>query len=262
VKFYLGTHHPNWLWSGQIKSPLFVSRRRLFKYKTLKPAVNDWALDSGGFSELSMNGEWSVTPEQYAQEVRRFAYEIGRMDWAAIQDWMCEPQVREKTGRTVEEHQLLTVHNYLTLMDLAPDLPWAPVLQGWEEDDYFRHIDMYLKHGVRLFSERIVGIGSVCRRQHTAEISRIIGRLAKQGLSLHGFGVKTKGFDQYAEKLKSADSLAWSYAARRRPPLPQCEGQHKNCANCHHFAAQWRERVTAGISHLQDRKPVQRELFL
>jgi len=259
--FYLGTHHPNWLWSGQIEAPLFVSRRRLYRYKKFQPALNNWVLDSGGFSELNLHGAWTLPARDYAREVRRYAYEIGRMDWAAIQDWMCEPVVRKKTGKTVEEHQRLTVENFLELKSLEPTLPWAPVLQGWEEDDYFRHIDLYNRYGVNLHGERIVGVGSVCRRQHTQEISDIVGRLAKTGLRMHGFGVKTKGFDQYAEKLISADSLAWSYAARRREPLPECVGSHINCANCHIYAAQWRDRICDSIAHLQDRKPQQLDLF-
>ncbi len=88
---YLGTHLPQWL--GRLAVPLFVSRRRLAGRRTLPRARARWALDSGGFSELQMYGEWRTTPEQYVEEVRRFRREIGLMDWAAIQDWMCEPQV-------------------------------------------------------------------------------------------------------------------------------------------------------------------------
>jgi hypothetical protein len=32
---------------------------------------------------------------------------------------------------------------------------------------------------------------------------------------MHGFGVKTQGLAMYADSLTSADSLAWSYWARR-----------------------------------------------
>lgn len=37
--------------------------------------------------------------------------------------------------------------------------------------------------------------------------------------------------------LVSADSLAWSYAARRQPPLPDCP--HARCNNCIDWASQW-----------------------
>jgi len=51
-------------------------------------------------------------------------------------DWMSEPIMLAKTGLTVAVHQARTVANYLALRDLAPDLPFIPVLQGWRLDDY------------------------------------------------------------------------------------------------------------------------------
>jgi hypothetical protein len=82
----------------------------------------------------------------------------------------------------------------------------------------------------------------VCRRQSTAEIAVIVTELARRGLKLHGFGVKTGGLHLYGHLLTSADSMAWSYAARRLPALPGCTG-HKNCANCLVYATRWRARV-------------------
>ena len=40
------------------------------------------------------------------------------MQWAAIQDWMVEEQILARTGRTVEQHQLLSVASYLDLRDM------------------------------------------------------------------------------------------------------------------------------------------------
>ncbi len=81
--FYLGTHHPGWLRTTHI--PLFVSDRRLRGYKTLPRASGPWALDSGGFTELSSYGTWDhgPTPRQYAARVRRYRDEIGHLAWAA-----------------------------------------------------------------------------------------------------------------------------------------------------------------------------------
>lgn len=89
---------------------------------------------------------------------------------------------------------------------------------------------VFHRAGVDLAAEPLVGLGSVCRRQATAEIERIVTTLAGQGLRLHGFGVKTAGLGRYGWAPHSADSLAWSYAARREPALPG--HRHKNCANC------------------------------
>src|SRR5690606_3699977 len=178
-----------------------------------------WALDSGGFTELAMHGRWTVSAAQYAAEARRFRDEIGRMEWAAPQDWMCEPWMLARTGLSVAEHQRRTVDNLLELRALAPDLPWVPVLQGWALGDYLRHVEMYDRASVDLRAEPLVGLGSVCRRQGMAEAERIVRALAGLGLRLHGFGVKLTGMRRFADALVSADSMAWSFDARRRPPL-------------------------------------------
>jgi hypothetical protein len=154
---------------------------------------------------------------------------------------MCEPFILQQTGQTVESHQRHTVSSYVDLVTAAPEIHWLPVLQGWTRDDYFRHLDMYYKARVYLHELPIVGIGSVCRRQHTAEAEAIIRELAGEGIALHGFGFKVRGIERVSHVLTSADSLAWSYHARRRPPFDGCS--HKNCANCLRYALDWRERV-------------------
>lgn len=89
----------------------------------------------------------------------------------------------------------------------------------------------------------LVGIGSVCRRQRTSEMGMIIRTLASGGLRLHGFGVKKQGLAYYGAALASADSMAWSYAARREAPLQGCT--HRSCSNCSRYALRWREDILA-----------------
>ena len=238
--FYLGAHQPHWLW--RVDWPLFVSHRQLARRKTLHPATCRWALDSGGFTELSLHGRWVTTPAQYAEAVARYADQIGNLDFASQQDSMCEPFMTERTGLTVAEHQERTVANYLELTALAPNLPFMPVLQGWEMDDYLHCVDLYHSAGIDLATLPRVGLGSVCRRQSTHQIAQIVTTLARLGLRLHGFGVKTGGLHRYGHHLASADSMAWSYAARRQPPMPGCTS-HKNCANCLRYATAWRTRL-------------------
>jgi hypothetical protein len=60
-------------------------------------------------------------------------------------------------------------------------------------------------------------------------------------MPLHGFGVKTQGLGAYGDRLASADSLAWSYDARRSEPLPG--HSHKTCSNCLEYAASWRAEL-------------------
>lgn len=120
MTFYLGTHHPAWL--EQTAVPLFLSHRTLAGRRSLPRARGPWALDSGGFSELSMHGTWTVPAARYVDDVRRFVREIGGLRWAAIQDWMCEPVMLAKTGLSIAEHQARTVSSLLELRALAPDL--------------------------------------------------------------------------------------------------------------------------------------------
>jgi len=242
--FYLGTHQPHWLAFSDF--PLFVSRRRLEDYKVLPIARSNWSQDSGGFTELSMYGEWTINIREYVKLTRRFRDEIGKMDWAAPMDWMCEPFILEMTKKNVLTHQRRTVLNYVALMEMAPDVPWIPVLQGWHPSDYLRCIDLYARYRVDLTKLPVVGVGSICRRQGEVRIAMLLEQLAGCGLKLHGFGIKLKGLELAANSLYSADSMAWSYTARRLPT--QCGSKtHKNCANCYEFAEDWRDRVATLI---------------
>jgi len=239
-KFYLGTHHSHWL--KLVDLPLFISRRTLDRVKKLPVALGSWALDSGGFTELNLNGKWSISPKSYADEVRRYSEEIGQLDFASIQDWMCEDFVLERTGKTIKEHQELTVQSYLDLKSIAPDLPWLPVLQGFSFDDYLRHLEMYVNKAIDLTKFNRVGIGSICRREGTKEAGKIISTLTKMyNLNLHGFGFKINGLKTVGHLLGSSDSMAWSINARRDKPLDGCS--HKTCANCMKYALIWREKV-------------------
>lgn len=260
VMWFLGSHQPGWLAKAAV--PLFVSDRRLRVYKTLPVAAAPWALDSGGFTELQYFGGWRTTPAEYIDRVRRYRDEIGHLAWAAPQDWMCEPVVIAGgrvgpmrfvgTGLSVREHQRRTVDNLLRLRDMAPDLPWIPVVQGFRLDEYLACVDMYDKAGVDLTREPLVGLGSVCRRQGTGEAHQIITALHDRGVGrLHGFGVKILGLQRYSHLLASADSMAWSVDARlARRPLTGCTG-HKNCANCLRYALRWRDRVLRAATDMQ-----------
>lgn len=247
--FYLGTHEPSWL--ARVRFPLCVSRRRLDRYRQLPIARCAWVLDSGAFSELSTYGRWTLTPERYAAAVRRYRECIGRLVWAAPQDWMCEPVMVAKTGLSVEEHQRRTVANVVRLRQLAPDLPIISVVQGWRLRDYLRCVDQYASAGIDLTTEPLVGIGSVCRRQATAEIGEVVKALCALGIRLHGFGVKTEGLRRYGEYLASADSMAWSVHGRH---IHGCAhrglGQRRVAseANCLPFARTWRRHLVGSLN--------------
>lgn len=192
-----------------------------------------------------MHGRWLTTPDEYVEATRRYVAEIGMLDWAAPMDWMCEPAMLASTGLSVEDHQRRTVANFLQLRERGPELPYVPVLQGQTRADYERCATLYESEGVDLTSEPRVGVGSICRRQATAEVEEIVWALADAGFSLHGFGVKMRGLLNTAAALASTDSMAWSYRARRDDPLPGC--RHRRCSNCIKYAARWRDRLLAQV---------------
>ena len=230
---------PSWMAKPEVDVPLFISRRRLAGRRSAPRALTRWALDSGGFSELSMYGEWRTTHAQYVGEVRRWVDECGKLDWVAPMDWMCEPWILEKTGLSVEEHQRRTTASVLRLREALSGVARViPVLQGWRVDDYQRHADAYEAAGLDLSAEHTVGVGSVCRRQALGEAEVITSTLHARGIALHGFGMKRGALQRYGRLLRSADSMAWSYAGRRRPS-PWCS--KRTCANCLHYALEWRE---------------------
>lgn len=244
---YLGTHETSWLSKAGV--PLFISHRRLERIRTSLPmAAAPWALDSGGFSEISLYGGWRTTPAAYVDAVMRYDTEIGKLEWAAIQDWMCEPDMVARTGLSVLEHQKRAVGSYLELAALwaqasDTELVYMPVLQGYRVEEYLQCMDMYADAGVDLGATPLVGVGSVCRRQRTDEIRAVFEAILERdpGLPVHGFGVKLQGLREYGNLLATADSMAWSFNARKNPPLPGCS--HRSCSNCIKWALQWRRKI-------------------
>lgn len=179
-------------------------------------AVGKWALDSGGFTELNMFGEWRTTAAEYVAAVRRYVAEIGPLEFASQQDWMCEPSVIARTGLSVEEHQRRTIANYLELVALAPEIPWMPVIQGWTHGEYLDHVEAWYAAGVELHTLPRVGVGSICRRKNIIRPAFLCRELASMGIKIHAFGAKAALLESCGDCLASADSMAWSYHERRK----------------------------------------------
>lgn len=178
--------------------------------------VNNWIMDSGAFTELSLYGRYRYDPGEYAAYVNRFRH-CGTLLAAVSQDYMCEMYIRDKTGLTVLEHQRLTIERYDDIRRLVhPDVYVMPVLQGWYPIDYANHARAY---GSRIHDNDWIGIGSVCKRQGTPnKIVSIIQSIQSVGrYRLHGFGVKKTSIRNpfIRDALYSADSMAWSFEGRR-----------------------------------------------
>lgn len=184
---------------------------------------------------------------------------VVRIAVAVAQDYMCEPFMLAKTGLSVMEHQRLTIERYDALVteldrlfDCRCPFPVMPVLQGYAPVGYVRHLEMY---GERLKPGMWVGVGSVCKRNgDPARIVEVLTAIKaiRPDLNLHGFGIKLTalGHPGVRELLFSADSMAWSDAARK---------QGRN-ANCWTEAARYRDAVGQAIA--LPPSPWQMPLFL
>lgn len=208
MKFYLGTGQPSWL--ERIDVPLFLARNAMPK-RRMPRARTSWCLDSGGFSALD-KGAWHLrtrhpyrfTTTEYAADVRRYQQEIGMLDWAAPMDWVCEPFVVWKHDLGVRVHQERTLANFAQLRADLGDVI-IPVLQGWEAADYAAHVEMYDSAGFDLRQERVVGVGSVCRRLADTEIGSVLRLVESYGIRIHA---------------RSASAATRSSAMPRSSPAP------------------------------------------
>lgn len=213
MKFYVGLHQPH---DAQHFERCMVSVKRLAARKS-DFTVSEWMMDSGAFTELKDYGHYRQGVEEYAAQIKRWK-SCGTLLASVSQDYMCEPFILERTGLTVIAHQNLTIDRYDQLRALVEDVYILPVLQGYHPKEYLSHLEQY---GARLRKGDWVGVGSVCKRNADVEaIEQVLVAIhrARPDLRLHGFGVKTTALKSSLVRqcLYSADSMAWSYSARKQ----------------------------------------------
>ena len=217
MKFYIGMHLP---YLANNFEQTFISvnvlRRRKSDFQ-----VNSWIMDSGAFTEISTFGAYRTKVEDYAKLINRWSL-CGNMELAVSQDYMCEPFILQKTGMNVTQHQQLTIERYKELLEQNTLTTILPVLQGYQPQEYVNHLKMY---GCLLKENMRVGVGSVCKRNSKPQqIANVLEAIKQErpDLMLHGFGLKTTALlDNYiCSLLYSADSMAWSFAARREHRNP------------------------------------------
>lgn len=235
MEFYVGMHHPADAW--RVRRAMVSVKRLHGRRGSFTPPAGGWMLDSGAFTELLAHGRYRQPVEHYARAVVRWWY-VGGMASATAQDYMCEPHILARTGLSVAEHQRLTVERYRALRALVPrSIHVMPVVQGYTPAEYAACVDLY---GDDLAPGMWAGVGSVCKRQGSpdaiAAVLRAI-RAARPDLRLHGFGVKATALARpdVRAMLHSADSMAWSFAARR-------QGRD---ANSYREAVSFEERINA-----------------
>jgi hypothetical protein len=262
LQFFVGLN--KWCHLAGLTVPACVSLNTMPKRK-LPRASAPVVIDGGGFTRVVLRGGWDTTPREHAEQMQWAVDALGRefVSWVAPMDMMCEAEALKATGLSLIEHQRRTVDNYIELTTIAPQLPWLPVLQGWQLGDYLAHVEMYAAAGIDLFELERVGVGSVCRRQGTKEGVEIITALVRRGLRVHAFGFKASGLKALKKELSeaewsllSADSMAWSKVARLEGiclpghdrPGPGRRRGHRRCTSCREFALMWREGVLTGVS--------------
>jgi hypothetical protein len=224
MQFYVGLHQPS---DAHHFDRCMVSINRL-RDRVSDFAVGEWMLDSGAFTELRDYGRYRHSPAEYAEHIKRWA-KCGTLVAASSQDYMCEPIIINGgwangqrfvgTHLSVPDHQRLTISRYDTLHYLAAPsgVYILPVLQGFRPAEYVDHIRQY---GRRLLPDMWVGVGSVCKRNgDVSAIRNVLYAIKRErpDLRLHGFGLKRTAMSSgwVRDALYSADSMAWSFAARR-----------------------------------------------
>lgn len=211
MNFFVGLHQPC---DAVHFERCMVSINRLEQRKSdFRP--NEWIMDCGAFTRIS-KGIAHLPVGKYAQQIERWS-RCGTLLAAVSQDYMCEPFILAKTGMTVEGHQRLTIERYDALVAYKLPTYIMPVLQGYQPHEYVDHIRRY---GDRLYPGMWVGVGSVCKRNsRVKEVERVVQTIAieRPDLKLHLFGLKTTALRSLLVNvmIHSADSMAWSFAARR-----------------------------------------------
>jgi hypothetical protein len=241
VRFFIGLHHPS---DARHFNASFISVNALKRREGSFP-VGDWIMDSGAFSTIITYGDYPDPPAAYAERIKRWSRN-GNLLAAVSQDYMCEEAMLAITGKTIAEHQRLTIERYDEILKCDTGGVYImPVLQGYAPADYVSHIRQY---GDRLPVGAWVGVGSVCKRNgNPSAIEEVLLAIKRErpDLKLHGFGLKTTALrsELVRSLLETADSMAWSFAARK-------QGRNPN---------DWREaeRFVNAI----ERMPIQRNLF-
>lgn len=199
-QFFVGIHQP----SDAIHfDHAFISVNRL-KDRKRGFAARFWIMDSGAFTTIAKHGEYPDSPEVYAAQINRWSTN-GCLLAAVSQDYMCEPVMLQKTGLTIPQHQEKTIGRFLQLRKHVHETYVMPVLQGYEPEDYAKHVRDY---GSLLKPNAWVGVGSVCKRNTDIwAIVRVLKAIHEErpDLRLHGFGLK-----------KTALSSHWVRAYPRR----------------------------------------------
>lgn len=221
-----------------IELGFMLSTNRIKRRKKEILNKGKWMLDSGAFTQIKDNGKFIIPVEKYVEIIKR--HEDENLVCAVTQDYMCEPDMLEITGKTVREHIRMTVQRYFRILKLMRKRGCStmllPVLQGMEAQDYIECLDLYEegwrklenKYGFlyRFGGEQFtrptrIGFGSMCKRNgNPGPVEAILDQMEHRlrNFKIHLFGFKTTGLNikwEIASRIHSADSFAYSMRDRK-----------------------------------------------
>lgn len=195
------------------------------RFKVLRaPAnhVSSICIDCGGFTAAKRWGKYPWTFQQYIDWIYEESRDV-KLDFCAIMDYACEPGVNRSTYQTNIDRINQTIKNEASLIDLAPDLPWLPVLQGNTLKE--RAYDLNRRRELGQLPDSYAGIGSVCGRGAVGAIEAVrFYRRQLPGVEYHGFGMHIQALDRddVYFSIKSWDSYSWNWGRgvkdKDRPP--------------------------------------------
>lgn len=220
-------------------------------------------VDSGGFHHM-MNGtgEYHDTNMEYLEYILN--HDPHRF---ACRDYPCEPELLDKLGRTVKDHQERTLAEHIDMFDAVSgdqlSSKIVSVIQGWNPNQYLSHLDRLRDHGCLGHN---VAIGSICRRNQDQEIAEIILRIREAlppNTNLHAFGVKSNvlQYQEIAKALDSADSAAYDYKVSN-VPSERFDGKSYTWRDCARAYLNWRYDLlsTIGTKSLTESESTQTTL--
>ncbi len=168
-----------------------------------------WMLDSGGFMVAVKHGEYPWFPDDYLQLIEDI-----KPTFAASMDYPCEIKITPLLLMNTKERIEATA-NYARYLCKRSDRVF-PVLQGQTIEDY-----EYSWRLIEPLNPKMVGIGSICKRQALQEIDalcRDLFFLLPRYLWIHGFGVKIRALQYHwpRQLFSSIDTNAWEFRLRAR----------------------------------------------
>jgi len=192
----------------------YTNNKKLALFK-FSDETKEIFLDSGGFSFFTKYSDYPFTVREYVKWICEMQkVNNGKVKYAAIMDYPCEPSINRKAFKTNKERIEKTVENAIKCFENEIPAKWIPVLQGYALDEYIFCLDLYKEHGILT---DYIAIGSMCKRSNISEIVKIVYEIKKvyRG-KIHVFGLTIKALRNVAlfNLIHSCDTIGYTFACK------------------------------------------------